>query len=75
MPSDYPLFPLEDCHYPFPHLHVDAVVLTVQDGVMQVLVRREGDALYGSRYILPGAFVHERKSLEWTAKEMLGIVR
>ncbi|MGE3690902.1 MAG: hypothetical protein AB7F98_05930 [Novosphingobium sp.] len=70
MPSDYPLFPLDDSHYPFPHMYVDLVVLTIRDGAMQVLVRREGDEVYGSRYILPGAFVHERKSLEWTAAKI-----
>ncbi|MGE3691185.1 MAG: hypothetical protein AB7F98_07385 [Novosphingobium sp.] len=67
MPADYPPFPLGDRLFPYPALHVDLVVLTVSEAALQVLVRRDGDPVYGSRYILSGAFVHECESLEWTA--------
>lgn len=71
MPSDSPLFPLNSPHFPFPHLQVDVVVLTVNQGTLQVLTIKEGDELYGSRFVLPGAFVHARKPLEWTAQQIL----
>jgi 8-oxo-dGTP diphosphatase len=48
-------------------LTVDIVVLTIQDGSLQVLLVRRGIPPYEGEYALPGGFVHSHESLEQAA--------
>ncbi|MCM5557269.1 NrtR DNA-binding winged helix domain-containing protein [Pleomorphomonas sp. JP5] len=62
--------PLTD--YPQPALAVDLAILTVDEGVVKVLlVRRPDAAEVGGEWALPGGFVHIDQTLEATVARVL----
>jgi 8-oxo-dGTP diphosphatase len=50
---------------------VDMVILTIVDGVLQVLLVRRGAEPFEGMWALPGGFVHERESLDAAAAREL----
>lgn len=70
MRSDYPLLPFDRNRYPVPHLRVEVVALTVEDGRTKVLMRQWRDDPYAGQLILPGGFVRAMASLEDCARDI-----
>lgn len=57
--------------FPTPHLTVDVVLLTVEQGTMKVLLMRRACEPFSGLFVLPGGFVREHETLEATARWIL----
>jgi 8-oxo-dGTP diphosphatase len=63
--------PLPISGFPTPHLTVDVVLLTIEEGAMKVLLMRRTCEPFADRLVLPGGFVREHETLEATARWVL----
>lgn len=57
--------------FPAPHLAVDVVLLTVEQGAAKVLLMRRTCEPFADRLVLPGGFVREHETLDATARWVL----
>ncbi len=57
--------------YPSPHLAVDIVLFTIEDGALKVLTMERSVEPYAGCQVLPGGFVHAGESLDDTARRVL----
>lgn len=71
MLTDYPLLSFDRNRYTVPHLRVEVVALTVDDGRAKVLMRHWRDDPFAGQLILPGGFVRTMASLEDCARDIL----
>lgn len=58
-------------NFPTPHLAVDVVLLTLEDGAIKVLMMRRSCEPFAGQLVLPGGFVREHETLEATARWVL----
>lgn len=63
--------PLPISGFPTPHLTVDVVLLTVEQGSAKVLLMRRTCEPFAERLVLPGGFVREHETLDATARWVL----
>lgn len=71
MLTDYPLLSFDRNRHTVPHLRVEIVALTVDDGRTKVLMRQWRDDPFAGQLILPGGFVRAMASLEDCARDIL----
>lgn len=57
--------------YPSPHLAVDIVLITIEDGALRVLTMERGAEPFSGCHVLPGGFVHVGENLDDTARRVL----
>jgi 8-oxo-dGTP diphosphatase len=63
--------PLPISSFPTPHLTVDVVLLTIEQGAMKVLLMRRSCEPFADHLVLPGGFVREHQTLDATARWVL----
>jgi 8-oxo-dGTP diphosphatase len=63
--------PLPISSFPTPHLTVDVVLLTIDQGAMKVLLMRRTCEPFADHLVLPGGFVREHQTLDATARWVL----
>lgn len=57
--------------YSSPHLAVDIVLITIEDGALKVLTMERGAEPFSGCHVLPGGFVHAGENLDDTARRVL----